>query len=107
MGKTILWWEAHRILYNAFMLIVGFFSFTVGYITFPIVYIFIGLSLNLLYTASWAIELILIRPFHSVRATNVYTQVFTILFYSYSTIAVLLYSIYPDLLQWAVDLWMK
>lgn len=106
ISKTVLWWEAHRALYNVYMLIIGYCSFYIGYISFPFIYIFIGLTLNITYTLSWVLELLCIRPFHSDRLTKVYTQIFTILFYGYSTISVLLYAIYPNLLQWAVDVWL-
>lgn len=103
--KTIGWWELNRVLYNVYMLFIGFLSFFIGYVTIPVLYIFIGIGLNILFTASWVGELLFIRPLQSNKATSIYTWAFLLFFYTYSTVSVLLYSYVPELLQWSIDLW--
>src|SRR6187399_704461 len=59
--EIILWWEFRRIPYNLIMSLVGYLSFYIGYVTIPLVYIAIGLSLNIIYTFGWIIELLFIN----------------------------------------------
>lgn len=105
--RTIGWWELNRIAYNILMLFVGFLSFFIGYVTIPVIYIFIGLSLNILFTASWIGELAFVRPMKSDKATRIYTKVFILIFYGYSIISVLFYIYVPQLLDWTIDIWIK
>jgi hypothetical protein len=105
--KTIGWWELNRIIYNILMLIVGFISFFIGYVTIPVIYVIIGLSLNILFTSSWILEIIFIRQSKSDNLTKKYTKIFILVFYGYSSLGILLYSIYPSMLSWIVDFWIK
>jgi len=99
--EILIWWEKRRILYNAIMFIVGILSFFIGYITIPIIYIFFAINLNILYTFSWIIEIVL-KYFNSNKSTQQYVKWFSILFYLYSIIAVLSYIIFPQLLDWTL-----
>ena len=105
--KTIGWWELNRIIHNILMLIVGFISFFIGYVTIPVIYVIIGLSLNILFTSSWILELIFIRRLRSDIITRRYTKAFVLVFYGYSIMSILLYSVYPNLLSWIVNFWIK
>jgi hypothetical protein len=105
--RTIGWWELNRIIYNILMFLVGILSFFIGYVTIPVIYVIIGLSLNILFTTSWILELIFIRPLKSDIITKKYTKIFVLVFYGYSTVAILLYSVYPSLLSWIVNFWIK
>ncbi|QCK15643.1 hypothetical protein DCC35_13265 [Mangrovivirga cuniculi] len=104
---TIGWWEKNRIVYNIYMLFIGFLSFFIGYITIPLIYILIGLTLNIIFTFSWIGELIFIRHFKSRKLTLKYTRFFIFIFYGFSTLSVLSYSFLPELLDWSIDLWLK
>jgi hypothetical protein len=55
--EIILWWEIRRVPYNIIIYIVGFLSSYISYVTIPIVYLMIGISLNVIYTLGWIIEL--------------------------------------------------
>lgn len=105
--RTIAWWELNRILYNVYMLIIGFLSFFIGYMTIPLIYLIIGLSLNILFTTSWIGEILFIRPFKSSKLTRIYTKTFILVFYGYSSISVLLYIFVPELLDWTIDFWIQ
>ena len=96
----IIWWEKQRIVYNLIMAVVGYASFFIGYMTIPLVYILIAINLNILFTASWILEVLFIRPFDSENVTNKYTWSFIVIFYGYSIISVLFFSLYPGLLDW-------
>lgn len=80
--EIILWWEIRRILYNVIMLLAGCLSFCIGYVTIPLIYLVIGLGLNILYTLSWIVEIILnkyIPPRFSLYTFIAYT-ILSILF---------------------------
>ncbi len=103
MRQTLIWWEMRRILYNFVMFIVGNLSFFLfGYVTMPLIYMLIAINLNILYTFSWILEITIFKQFHSDELTRNYVKWFSILFYSYSIIAVLFYMPYPKLLNWTL-----
>ncbi len=58
--EIIIWWEIRRIPYNVIMYLVGSVSFYIGFVTLPLLYIVIGVTLNVLYTCCWIIELFII-----------------------------------------------
>ena len=101
----IIWWEKQRIAYNLIMAAVGFVSFFIGYISIPLVYILIAINLNILFTASWILEILFIIPFSSENVMKKYTWSFMIIFYCYSIIGVLFFSLYPSLLDWTFMLY--
>jgi hypothetical protein len=107
IASSIAWWEVNRLVFNLYMLIVGFCSFFIGYVNIPIVYIFIVLTFNLIFTLSWIIELLVIQGYDSDQLTNTYTKIFIMVFYGFSGVSLLLYPIFPDVLDWAIEIWIN
>jgi len=98
-------WETRRIWYNIIMLFVGMGSFFIGYATIPLLYVLFAISLNILFTFSWILEIVLIKSFDSDRLTSNYQKIFLWVFYSYSVFSVLFYVKFPYLLDWSLRIY--
>jgi hypothetical protein len=105
IAESIVWWEAGRIPLNMYFILIILLSFTIGYVNIPIFYFLVILCLNLLYTCSWLIEIVIIRPFESNRLITIYTKVFLIIFYSYFTLGIFFYTQFPQMLDWVIQFW--
>lgn len=97
-------WEVKRIWYNIIMFIVGILSFVVmGFATIPILYLLIAINLNILFTLSWVLEILVFTNFNSDSVIEKYRKIFLMAFYSYSIVSVFFYLPFPELIDWSQD----
>lgn len=69
MDKKLLnWWEYRRLFYNIIMAICGYLSLKIAYVSIPLFYILIGITLNILYSVMWLIDVALHK--HSEKSNS-------------------------------------
>jgi uncharacterized membrane protein len=79
----ILWWELRRLPYNLIMAVVGLLSMAIMHVTIPLIYMVMAVSLNVLYTSGWLLELlvrsVVQRPAWQLRVAPIAWVVYLVL----------------------------
>ena len=94
--KVVFWWELRRIFYNMIIFLIGWLSFYIAFVTIPLVYGVIGFILNVVYSFTWIMELLLSHRFDS-RNRAKYRKYALIIYTCLSAFIILCFALYIKL----------